>query len=66
MCLGLPAPGGGTSVISRAPLASGVPADRVTVMEVMPSMADCLCATLPGVDVIAGNAHALPDLLPRA
>ena len=58
--------GAGTGVISRALLAGGIPADRVAVVEIVPSMADHLRATLLGVDVIAGDARALPDLLPRA
>lgn len=58
--------GAGTGVISRALLAGGVPADRVTVVETVPSVADHLRRTLPGVDVVTGDARALPDLLPRA
>ena len=58
--------GAGTGVISRALLAGGVPADRVAVVEIVPSMAGHLRGALPGVDVITGDAHALPDLLPRA
>ena len=58
--------GAGTGVISRALLAGGVPADRVAVVEIVPSMADHLRGALPGVDVITGDARALPDLLPRA
>ena len=57
--------GAGTGVISRALLAGGIPAGRLAVVEIVPSMADHLRATLPGVDVIAGDARALPDLLPR-
>ena len=58
--------GAGTGVVSRALLRGGIPAERVTVVEIVPSMADHLRATLPGVEVIAGDARALPDLLPRA
>ena len=58
--------GAGTGVISRALLAGGVPAGRLAVVEIVPSMAAHLRATLPGVEVIAGDARALPDLLPRA
>lgn len=57
--------GAGTGVVSRALLQGGVPAGRVTVVEIVPSMAEHLRATLPGVEVIAGDARALPDLLPR-
>ncbi len=58
--------GAGTGVISRALLAGGVPADRVAVVKIVPSLADHLRDTLPGVDVVTGDARALPDLLPRA
>lgn len=58
-------PDAGTGVISRALLAGGVPAQRLAVVEVVPSMAGHLRATLPGVEVIAGDARALPDLQPR-
>ncbi len=58
--------GAGTGVISRALLAGGVPADRVTVVEIVPDMARRLADTLPGVDVIEGDARALPDLVPRS
>ncbi|MBC7800426.1 MAG: methyltransferase domain-containing protein [Gemmatimonadaceae bacterium] len=58
--------GAGTGVVSRALLAGGQPADRVMVMEIVPDMADHLRMELPGVDVIQGDARALPDLIPRA
>jgi phosphatidylethanolamine/phosphatidyl-N-methylethanolamine N-methyltransferase len=58
--------GAGTGVISRALLAGGVPAEKLTVVEIVPSMAEFLAATLPGAQVIAGDARALPALLPRA
>jgi len=57
--------GAGTGVISRALLAGGIPAERLAVVEIVPSMAGHLRAILPGVEVIAGDARALPDLLPR-
>ena len=57
--------GGGTGVISRALLAGGVPAERLAVVEIVPSMASHLRAILPGVEVIAGDARALPELLPH-
>jgi phosphatidylethanolamine/phosphatidyl-N-methylethanolamine N-methyltransferase len=57
--------GAGTGVISRALLAGGVPAERLVVVEIVPSMAGHLRAILPGVEVIAGDARALPELLPR-
>lgn len=57
--------GAGTGVISRALLASGVPADRLLVVEIVPSMTDHLRALLPGAHVVQGDARCLPDLLPR-
>ena len=56
--------GAGTGVISGALLASGVPAERLFVVEIVPSMAAHLRSILPGVNVIEGDARALPSLLP--
>lgn len=56
--------GAGTGVISRALLAGGVPAGRLVVVEIVPDMARHLAGTLPGVDVVAGDARRLPELLP--
>ena len=56
--------GAGTGVISRALLHAGIPASRLVVVEIVPDMARHLAETLPGVDVIQGDARALPDLLP--
>ena len=58
--------GAGTGVISRALLAGAVPADRTTVVEIVPDMARRLADTLPGVEVIEGDARSLPDLIPRS
>ena len=58
--------GAGTGVVSRALLAGGFPADRLTVVEIVPDMARHLRGVLPGVDVVEGDARALPDLVPRA
>ena len=58
--------GAGTGVISRALLQGGIPADRITVVEIVPDMARHLRETLPGVEVIEGDARALPALLPPA
>ena len=44
--------GAGTGVVSRALLASGVPADRLVVVEIVPEMAGHLRSVLPGVNVI--------------
>ena len=56
--------GAGTGVISRALLEAGLPPDRLTVVEIVPAMADFLRATLPGVLVLEGDARHLPALLP--
>ncbi len=57
--------GAGTGVISRALLGSGLPPDRLCVVEIVPDMADHLRRALPGASVIQGDARALPALLPR-
>jgi len=56
--------GAGTGVISRALLASGVPADRLFVVEIAPSMAAHLRRVLPGARVIEGDASRLTELVP--
>lgn len=56
--------GAGTGVITRALLESGVPADRLVVVEIIPEMADFLRERLPGVHVVTGDAFALPTALP--
>jgi phosphatidylethanolamine/phosphatidyl-N-methylethanolamine N-methyltransferase len=57
--------GAGTGVISRALLDSGVPPEKLVVVEIVPDMADHLRQALPGVNVIQGDAfdlaHALPE-----
>ena len=58
--------GAGTGVVSRALLRGGLPPERVTVVEIVPSMATHLRQILPGVEVIEGDARALPDLIPAA
>ena len=55
--------GAGTGVISRALLRSGVPPERLLVVEIVPDMAAHLRRVLPGVTVIAGDARQLPALL---
>jgi len=57
--------GAGTGVVSRALLGGGIPPERVMVLEIVPDMADHLRLRLPGVEVIEGDARALPDLIPR-
>ena len=56
--------GAGTGVISRALLESGVPPDRLFVVEIVPALVQHLRRVLPGVTVIEGDARQLPDLLP--
>lgn len=56
--------GAGTGVISRALLAGGLSPERLFVVEIVPGMAGHLRRTLPGVQVIEGDARALADLLP--
>ncbi len=56
--------GAGTGVISHALLDSGLPPERLFVMEIVPDMAHHLRRVLPGVNVIEGDARLLPDLLP--
>jgi phosphatidylethanolamine/phosphatidyl-N-methylethanolamine N-methyltransferase len=56
--------GAGTGVISRALLDSGIPPERLFVVEIVPDMARHLRRVLPGVNVIEGDARALPDLIP--
>lgn len=56
--------GAGTGVISRALLASGVPANRLIVVEIVPEMAEFLRESLPGVNVICGDAFDLKHTLP--
>ncbi len=56
--------GAGTGVVSRALLASGLPASRLIVVEIVPAMAAHLRRTLPGVTVIEGDARELARLLP--
>lgn len=56
--------GAGTGVVSNALLASGVPPERLCVVEIVPAMADHLRRMLPGVLVIEGDARELSSLLP--
>lgn len=58
--------GAGTGVVSRALLAAGLPAERLFVVEIVPEMAEHLRRTLPGAQVIEGDARLLPDLIPAA
>lgn len=56
--------GAGTGVISAALLAAGVPAERLVVVEIVPEMAEFLRESLPGVNVICGDAFDLKGALP--
>jgi len=56
--------GAGTGVISAALLASGIPANKLIVVEIVPEMAQFLRETLPGVNVICGDAFDLKNTLP--
>jgi phosphatidylethanolamine/phosphatidyl-N-methylethanolamine N-methyltransferase len=57
--------GAGTGVVSRALLAAGVPAEKLTVVEIVPEMAEHLRDVLPGVKVICGDAFELARDLPE-
>lgn len=57
--------GAGTGVISQALLSSGLPPERLFVVEIVPDMAQHLRAALPGVQVIQGDARSLPKLIPE-
>jgi phosphatidylethanolamine/phosphatidyl-N-methylethanolamine N-methyltransferase len=56
--------GAGTGVMSRALLRSGLPPERLFVIEIVPDMAAHLRRVLPDVNVIEGDARQLPELLP--
>lgn len=56
--------GAGTGVVSAALLAAGVPAHRLTVVEIVPEMAEFLREALPGVNVVCGDAFDLRNALP--
>ncbi|HYZ62788.1 MAG TPA: methyltransferase domain-containing protein [Acetobacteraceae bacterium] len=58
--------GAGTGAVSRALLEAGVPAGRISLVEIIPEMAAHLRAILRGVEVLDGDARALPELVPRA
>ncbi len=58
--------GAGTGVISRALLDSGLPPEKLWVVEIVPAMAAHLRRVLPGVNVIEGDARLLAELLPAS
>ena len=56
--------GAGTGVVSRALIDSGLPPERLHVVEIVPAMAQHLRAALPGARVVEGDARLLPNLIP--
>lgn len=58
--------GAGTGVVSRALLEAGLPPEKLVVVEIEAEMSAHLRDTLPGVNVLTGDAFALPDILPKA
>jgi phosphatidylethanolamine/phosphatidyl-N-methylethanolamine N-methyltransferase len=58
--------GAGTGVVSRALLASGLPPERLVVVEIEAQMSAHLRDTLHGATVLTGDAFALPEILPRS
>ena len=56
--------GAGTGVVSRALVAGGIPHSRIILVEIERKLAGHLRETMPGTDVIEGDARALPELIP--
>lgn len=56
--------GAGTGAVTRALIASGIPAHQLSVIEIDSEMADFLRLSFPSVRVIEGNAFALADVIP--
>jgi phosphatidylethanolamine/phosphatidyl-N-methylethanolamine N-methyltransferase len=56
--------GPGTGVIARALLANGLPPNRLVLVEIDPKLSAYLRATMPGIEVIEGDARALPEIMP--
>jgi phosphatidylethanolamine/phosphatidyl-N-methylethanolamine N-methyltransferase len=57
--------GAGTGAVSRALLECGLDPSQLILVEIEPSMAAHLRAGFPGVEVIQGDARALPAILPE-
>ena len=57
--------GAGTGVVSRALLQAGVPPERLLVVEIVPEMAEHLRRSLPGANVVCGDAFDLVAALPQ-
>ena len=58
--------GAGTGVVSRALVEGGVPLGRITLIEIERDLAEHLRETMPGSEVIEGDARSLPELIPRS
>jgi phosphatidylethanolamine/phosphatidyl-N-methylethanolamine N-methyltransferase len=56
--------GAGTGVISKALLENGLEPERLFVVEIVPDMADHLRQTLPGAQIVEGDARRLSALIP--
>lgn len=56
--------GAGTGAVTRALMASGVPAHQLLVVEIDREMADFLRVSFPAVRVIEGDAFAIADAVP--
>jgi phosphatidylethanolamine/phosphatidyl-N-methylethanolamine N-methyltransferase len=57
--------GAGTGVISKSLIESGLAPERLFVVEIVPDMAAHLRQTLPGANIIEGDARRLPHLVPQ-
>ena len=57
--------GGGTGCLTRKLLDSGIPEDKLYVLELDPELCAYLKNALPNVNVIQGDACDLPKLIPK-
>ena len=57
--------GAGTGVVSRVLRDAGVPPERLTVVEIVPDIAEHLRHVLPEVEVLRGDAFDLGQVLPK-
>ena len=53
--------GGGTGVFTRAILATGLPAEKLEVVEINPAFARSLVRQFPGVDIIQHRAESISE-----
>ncbi len=58
--------GAGTGVVSRALVEGGIPPGRIILVEIEHDLAGHLRETMPGTEVIEGDARSLPELIPRS